>query len=59
MRRDLDRLKLQARIGEAGAMREWVAQSGKQPVDFIQAVRDAEVKAAAAAAAASAASAPG
>jgi hypothetical protein len=59
IRRDLSTVNRHARLGEAGALREWVAQSGKTPEDFIRAEHDSRAKAAAAAAAASAASAPG
>jgi len=45
----------QARLGEAGALREWVAQSGREAADFILAAREAQAKVAAAASAASAA----
>ena len=34
LRRGLDRVRRQALIGETGVLREWVAQSGKQPEDF-------------------------
>jgi len=57
IRRDLATLGRHARLGEVGALREWVAQSGRSSADFIRAEREARVKMAAAAAAASAASA--
>lgn len=55
IRRDLATVIRHARLGEAGALREWVAQSGKEAADFILAEREAQAKAAAAASAASAA----
>jgi hypothetical protein len=59
IRRDVAFVERQARLGEVGAMREWVAQSGLQSEDFIRTERAAQAKAAEAAAfAASAASAP-
>jgi len=59
-RRTLDLLERNARLGEAGALRAWVAQSGKKPGDFIRTEREEQASRAAeaAAAAASAASAP-
>jgi len=58
IRRDVAIVERHARLGEAGAMREWVAQSKLQPADFIRAERASQAKLAEAAAAmASAASA--
>ena len=60
-RRGLELLERNARLGEAGALRAWVAQSGKMPEDFIRTEREGQVlraaEAASFAAAASAASA--
>jgi hypothetical protein len=60
LRRDLDHLRRLARLGETGVLREWVAQSGKSPDDFVRAERAQEKQALedARAQAASAASAP-
>ena len=60
IRRDLETVRQRARLGEAGALREWVAQSGKTAEDFIRIEREgrARIAADAASAAASAASAP-
>ncbi|MEP6875705.1 MAG: hypothetical protein ABI887_15200 [Burkholderiales bacterium] len=62
IRRDLEYVRLNARRGEAGALREWVAESDIKPEAFIRAERDEQARraaeAASAAAAASAASAP-
>ena len=61
IRRDLDRVRRQATLGEAGALRAWVAASGKRPEDFVREERSrqqlarASEEAAAASAAASAA----
>lgn len=57
LRRDLDHLRRLARLGETGVLREWVAQSGKTPDDFVreeraqlkQALEDARAQAASAA----------
>ena len=59
IRRELDRLRQMAALGEVGAMREWVARSDKTPADFVllertrqqQAQRAAQEAAASAAAA--------
>ena len=60
IRRDLATVNRHARLGEADALRDWVAHSGKGAEDFIRAEHESRAKAAAAAAAASsAASAPG
>lgn len=46
--RELERIRQQGRVGDAGELRAWVASSGKKPEDFIreqrarQIVRDAE-----------------
>ncbi|HEY4067959.1 MAG TPA: hypothetical protein VGM74_13750 [Burkholderiaceae bacterium] len=65
MRQSLTEFQSRARLGEAGAVRDWVARSGLQPEDFIRIERDERAQraaeaasAASAAAAASAASAP-
>ena len=59
IKRDVATVERRARLGEVGAMREWVAQSGLQPEDFVRTERASRAKAAeAAVAAASAASAP-
>ncbi|MEO8804862.1 MAG: hypothetical protein ABI433_02185 [Burkholderiaceae bacterium] len=39
LRRGLDDLRRKASVGEAGALREWVAQSGKRPEDFAREAR--------------------
>ncbi len=57
-RRDLIALKRYARLGEGGALHEWVALSGKRPEDFIRVERETQINAVAAAPAASAPSAP-
>ena len=59
IRRDLETVRRRARLGEAGALREWVARSGKTAEDFIRVEREgrARIAADAASAAASAASA--
>ena len=57
IRRDLATLGRHARLGEVGALREWVAQSGRSPADFIRAEREGRARMAAAAASAQAASA--
>jgi hypothetical protein len=58
IRRDLETVGRHARLGEAGALREWVAQSGRSSADFMRAEHEAQVRmVAAAASAASAASA--
>jgi hypothetical protein len=49
IRRDLATVDRHARLGEVGGLREWVAQSGRPPADFIRAERDARVRTAAAA----------
>lgn len=55
LRRDLVTIKLAARLGETGALRDWIARSGKSADDFIAIAREeARVAAAAAASAASA-----
>lgn len=36
LRRDTDRVRRAAAVGENAALRDWVAQSGKQPEDFIR-----------------------
>ena len=36
LRRDLDGLRRLASLGETGALREWVAQSGKKPEAFVR-----------------------
>jgi hypothetical protein len=36
LRFDLDSVRRRADLGETGALREWVAQSGKKPEDFIR-----------------------
>lgn len=36
MRRDLEGLRRNAALGETGALREWVAQSGKKPEAFVR-----------------------
>ena len=59
LRRDMEIMKRHARLGEAGALRDWVGRSGKRPDEFIRAERDLRSRMAAAASAASAASAPG
>lgn len=66
IRRDLATVGRHARLGEADALRDWVAHSGKRADDFIRAEQESRAQAAAAAAsaaaaalAASAASAPG
>ncbi len=41
-RRDLERTRRQAVIGETGVLREWVAASGKTPADFIRQERAAQ-----------------
>lgn len=48
--RELDDVRLKARLGETGALRAWVAASGKQPEDFIrdQRARESSREAAAA-----------
>ena len=56
IRRDLETVKRRARLGESGALREWVVQSGKGPEDFIRTERETQARRAAASA--SAASAP-
>lgn len=57
IRRDLATVMRHARLGEAGALRAWVARSGQRPADFTRAGREAQARAAAAASAASTASA--
>ena len=57
IRRDLATVVRHARLGEVGALRDWVAHSGKGAEDFIRAEQQSQAQAAAAAA--SAASAPG
>ena len=59
IRRDLDTVRRNARLGEAGALREWVAESDIKPEAFIRAGREEEARrvAAATATASSAASA--
>jgi hypothetical protein len=39
VRRELDIIRRNATLGEMGALREWVAQSGMKPEDFVQAER--------------------
>jgi len=39
LRRGLDDLRRKASVGEAGALREWVMQSGKRPEDFAREAR--------------------
>jgi hypothetical protein len=56
--RVLEGLKRSARLGEAGALREWVAQSEKKPEEFIRTEREEKARRAAQAASAAAASAP-
>lgn len=59
LRRDLEHLRRLARVGETGVLREWVAQSGKSPDDFVreerahekQALEDARAQAGSAASA--------
>ena len=55
LRRELDRVRRQALIGETGALLEWVAQSGKRPEDFAREQRLREARREQAASAASAA----
>lgn len=55
IRRDLETVRQRARLGEVGALREWVAHSGKTPEDFVRAEREGRAKFAAASAAAAAA----
>lgn len=56
IKRDVATVERRARLGEVGAMREWITQSGLQPEDFVRTERASRVKTAVAAA--SAASAP-
>ncbi len=60
--RGLEAFERHARLGEDGALREWLAQSGKTPEEFIHAEREGRARVAASAASsaamASAASAP-
>jgi hypothetical protein len=39
VRRELDIMRRNATLGEAGALRDWIAQSGMKPEDFAQAER--------------------
>src|SRR5439155_5353440 len=39
IQRELDNVRRRATLGETGALREWVAQSGKKPEDFVRAQR--------------------
>lgn len=45
LRRDLDHLRRLARLGETGVLREWVAQSGMSPDDFVREERALEKQA--------------
>ena len=54
----LEGLARNVRLGEVGALREWVARSEKKPEEFIRAEREAQARGVAEAAAATAASAP-
>jgi len=57
IRRDLGTVGRHARLGEVGALREWVAQSGRSSADFIRAEHEAQVRMVEAASATSAAAA--
>jgi hypothetical protein len=57
MRQDLDSFKTRARLGEAGAVRDWAAQSGLAPEDFMRIEREARAQRAADAASAGSAAA--